>query len=171
MVKNVIIVLLAIAIILLVITRQSNNTPSGNNTKPPFMETVPLKTAKEAVDRFQDSCKSKLGFDPIKSFTMRGVDAMEVLGLRKLLKGNSAELATQADTLAFRVYLGLDDSLRFKLFVVKVEGVNFKNNQMGKDVPFIIDGQSGVKGTSVGSEYVLDVNQPCPKTCPEESIL
>jgi hypothetical protein len=135
------------------------------------METVPLKTAKEAVDRFQDSCKAKLGFEPIKAFTMRGVDAMEVLGLRKLLKGNSAELAAQADTLAFRVYFGLDDQLRFKLFVVKVKGVSFKNKEMGSDVPFIEGTQSDAKATSVGSEFVLDVNQPCPSTCPKKPIL
>lgn len=169
MVKNVIIVLLAIAIILLVITRQSNNTPSGN-TRPPLMETFALDSAKAATQRFRSEYqKAFKAAAPINSFTMRGIDALEVLGRRKYLPADSLDFL--ANTLAFRVYLGLDDSLRFKLFVVKVSGVNFREGNMGKDLPFIEGAQSGAKGKGVGSEFVLDVNKPCPSTCPNEPIL
>jgi hypothetical protein len=96
------------------------------------------------------------GTVPIKAYTIRSADLLEVLGI-------SAK--TQVNYPAVRVYLGMDLNNHFRMFLTPVEGANLDSAKAGKDK--ILQGKykHGLADVATG-QYVLDFTSPCPATCP-----
>lgn len=115
---------------------------------------------------------------PIHAFTIRAVDLLAALGM-------PATLAV-SDSCRFkhiRVYMGYDSSKAgFKLYIVPVDGACLKGKNSstwyaGTDVLLdkyanpIMAAESGSSGMVSTDTYVLDLNAPCPNTCPKETPL
>jgi hypothetical protein len=98
---------------------------------------------------------------PLKAFSVRAEDLMEALGLPE-------SEAKKAKYHHARFYLAMDNNNRFRLLITPVDDNN-------KDI--ILNGPYVPTGSMVGTQasesgsYVLDFNQPCPKTCDETSVL
>jgi hypothetical protein len=93
---------------------------------------------------------------PIKAYTIRSVDLLEVLGI---------SARTQVDYPAVRVYLGMDLNNHFRLFLTPVEGADLNNGTAGEDKILSGKYKHGLADV-VSGQYVLDFTSPCPATCP-----
>jgi hypothetical protein len=141
----------------------STNFEQREIDKKKSLYRFPLKKAKKDINRY-DSL-SKLVFKnpgyvnkiPIKAFTIRAIDLLEVLGLPD-------NTVTSYDHV--RVYLAMNDSLDFKLFLTPVDSANLSAKPPRAGVDVILSGK--YDGQDLGSEgaYLLDFSAPCPTTCP-----
>jgi hypothetical protein len=147
------------AIMCLFLLSQCKNTPTAAvtaNEGSPSVK-VALGTAAADINRFSDVCQNKLQVVPIRAFTIRAKDLLEVLGL------------PESDTSVCqykhaRAYLGIDANNNFKLYFNPVVGANLANNIGGDDLSLTnANGQ-------LPAEYVLDLNTPCPKVCAGNNI-
>lgn len=125
---------------------------------------VALELALKDMKRYDSVTKAKLGSDPIRAFTIRSVDLLEAMGMSP-----SDTVKTKFEHV--RLYMGLNNTNDFKLFLTPVEGAKLDATPpvAGKDV--ILKGNIKMTATETGENpeepYMLDFSQPCPKTCPE----
>jgi hypothetical protein len=129
-----------------------------------------LGEARRNIEHYQQLCRKWKEKEPIEAYTIRAVDLLTAMGL-------PASLA-DSDSCRFkhiRVYMGYDDAIGFKLYIVPVTGACLQGNisqwNLGMDVKLDKDGLPVMRG--IGSpaiestdNYVLDLNAPCPNTCP-----
>jgi hypothetical protein len=95
------------------------------------------------------------GSPPIKAYTIRSKDLLEVLGL---------PVSTVCKFDHVRAYIGLDNENNFKLFFTPVVGADLCNGIGGRDT--LLTGAPG----DPSSAYVLDLNTPCPQICGTNNI-
>jgi hypothetical protein len=139
-----------------------------------------LTTAREHTGAYDRLWRRQHGKDatPIHAFTIRAVDLLAALGMSPTLADDSSCRFKH-----IRVYMGYD-SLKagFKLYIVPVDGACLKgeNSSMwyaGTDVFLdkhatpVMAVDSGSNGMASTDTYVLDLNAPCPNTCPKETPL
>jgi hypothetical protein len=120
---------------------------------------------------FAALCKDHLGDTvPVRAFTVRAVDLLTALGI----PARYADSPFCEHKFA-RVYLGYRKDSSFRLFIVPVEGANLSSKirnewWAGRDIMLDSNGiaipDSVVKRTKTDEENVLDLNAPCPNTCP-----
>ncbi|MCW3465004.1 hypothetical protein [Chitinophaga nivalis] len=109
--------------------------------------------------------------EPVEAYTIRAVDLLTAMGMP----------ASMADSAIcrfkhVRVYLGYHEQAGFKLYVVPVDNACLKGSDprkwnAGTDV--MLDKQANPIMESISpsgmanyDRYVLDLNAPCPNTCP-----
>lgn len=130
----------------------------------------PLTTAFRDVQLFDSLSRAYLGDSiPVRAYTIRAVDLLDALGMPD-------ELADSAicKYKYIRAYLGYRKGKGFKLYIVPVVGASLKDNIGGCDIMLNSIGKAAVRtggltGYAEEEEYVLDLNAPCPKTCPDNS--
>ncbi len=137
--------------------------------------TIPVKSAQEDILRYaklMNRYDSILGNakepvllnSPLRSFTIRSTDLVEALGMKMRYED-------KAKFKYVRVYIGLDPSDEFKLFLTPVVDADLDSHppQAGRDHVL----QKKVKDQSDASQlqgYVMDFAMPCPKTCPQLTL-
>lgn len=130
-----------------------------NLTKMPA-KGVLLSTAESDIQHYVDSCYryfTSINLPPttcdsiVRSYTVTSHDMLGVLGVKR-----TGECAFPFDSC--RVYLGLDTKNKFKLYMTPV-------NKDGNDT--ILSFMDGGKAT----QFVYDLNAPCPSTCDYSSPL
>jgi hypothetical protein len=160
------------------LTLKADPKPPPDNIKHVLS---PLKTAKNDIQTFVALCKDSLGVVPVNGYTIRAEDLLDALGLPPSLVDSNFN----GDTVSrhVRIYLGYRDQgspaeVGFKLFIVPVNGANLSGNdntwKAGRDLMLDSNGNVIKRGPQKGieeDEYVLDLNAPCPKTCPDGSPL
>lgn len=124
-------------------------------------------SARNDISNFDSICSVLFnGEVPVKAFTVRAVDLFGAMGI--------PYDSTSCTYHHIRVYLGYNAADKFKLFIVPVEGADLSTgspapgtdmmfNKSGRAVPASID--------SLATEFVLDLNTPCPSTCDMSSPL
>jgi hypothetical protein len=126
---------------------------------------VPLSKAIDDIGRFDSLSTEYLQQIPIKAFTIRSIDFLEAMGVSN---------TTPTKYTHVRIYLGMDSSNNYKLFLTPVKGAKLSSKipVAGKDVilngPY--QGKVGELQDTNGS-YVLDFSQPCPSACDDGSPL
>lgn len=115
-----------------------------------------LDSAIAYTRRFDDTTRTILGKVPIKAYTVRAADLLEAMGLPP---------TENVPYTHARIYIGLDQSNNFRLFLTPVEGADLTANPpvLGKDV--YMKWASTVGAASV-DEFVYDFTSPCPNSCP-----
>jgi len=131
----------------------NNNVPEGEETPTVAIAShrAPIDTVTKNIQHYVDSCYVLFndsitikGIEHpadsiIRAYTVSGNDLLSVLGLS----------ATQRCTFdSCRVYIGLDYSSKFKLYLTPIK-----------------NGRDTILRDSKGNEYLLDLNAPCPSTC------
>ena len=117
---------------------------------------TPFDSARMNIKHYVDSCytffNDSLGYQKvdtvnsiIRSYKVSNNDLLSVLGLPQ---------NTKCGFYGCRVYLGLDTSSQFKLYLTPLDS-------KGEDI--ILD--------NYGVEYLLDLNAPCPSTCGKDTLL
>ncbi|MBC9914311.1 hypothetical protein [Chitinophaga varians] len=160
---------------------------SGNNTPdtPPKIECsqasdkvgrvlADLVTARRNIYSYDSLCRRHWdGIAPIESYTIRAVDLLAAMGMPPNLADSAMCRFKHV-----RVYLGFQDKVGFKLYIVPVTGACLQDKNpdkwlAGRDVilnkeanPIIAPIDSAAIAET--DRYVLDLNAPCPKTCPIE---
>ncbi|WP_462247648.1 hypothetical protein [Ekhidna sp.] len=176
--KNLLRVLLIMAIISCQETQQSATEETADG--PPFviqdstssMYAVSLATAEQNVQYYDSLCKASLGIDPIRAFTIRSVDLVEVMGMKM-------NVLKKAKYRHVRIYMGLDESTgEFKIYLTPVKGAKLSAGVPGTDVilngPYSgDDGDDGGDGELADGDgpYVFDFSKPCPNACDPNSPL
>jgi hypothetical protein len=155
------------------------NNPRKYTLKPGEQTSLPLDSVLVRADRakrnmaFYDALVNKVFHEiPIESFTIRAQDLLAAMGL-------SNSLLPAAPYKYVRVYLGYDSvkteqrPAGFRLYIVPVVDANLDHgaNIGGRDLMMDSTGHALINTTSKKlseeTEYVLDLNAPCPRTCPE----
>lgn len=154
-------------IILVTACNQPEKKTAENVAKGPARFALSLDSAVAYTKNYRQISK-KIFKDsvPIKAFTVRAADLIESLGI------------TGADSIKFshvRVYLGIDNNNKFRLFLTPVKDASIKDHKPGEDVilngPYTPGlGDDGLSATTSG-DYVLDFSAPCPSSCPTSSPL
>jgi hypothetical protein len=115
-----------------------------------------LEQARKNVFSYDSICRITLHGIPVRAYTVRALDLIEVLGLdpadTSLCKFKHA-----------RAYLGFDSKGQFKLYLTPVVGADL-------DKEPLIPGRDTILRDDAG-EFVLDLNAPCPMTCDKLSPL
>lgn len=134
-----------------------------------------LDSAQADIQYFNLLCQNQLkdtGYR-INAYTIRAIDLLDALGLPVTLEDS----ATYDH---IRMYLAYRPKTGFKLFLVPVDSASLKGSdpakwRAGYDVLLDSAGRAIPPNSplrnSLESEYVLDLNAPCPKTCPQNSPL
>lgn len=115
---------------------------------------VPLDTALTWMKTYR-----KLNIDTLHSFTFRTSDLLVALGIK-----------ATASTQHIRGYFGVEPKTHLrKLFFVGVVGANLDTfpRQPGRDV-FFRNAAGKANAVNDATQYVLDLNYPCPTLCPPE---
>jgi hypothetical protein len=123
-------------------------------------------SAQKDMALYDKICTDSLGVVPIRAYTVRAVDLVGALGLDTAL--------ANSDTVFhhIRIYLGYKKDSGFRLFILPVEGANLSGPESdwtaGKDIRLDSTGHAirHPKAEADATEYVLDLNAPCPNTCP-----
>lgn len=174
-----------------IITATACNQPSSEKTeKPPVKDTVLTASCRQALDKvpqvlcsytdylshraaYEDLNKKNGMKEPVLAYTVRAVDLLAAMGMNPTL-ADSAECRYKH----IRVYLGFDPARKgFKLYITPVDGACLQDKdstrwKAGKDV--FLDKNGNIinpvqmKNYTADQAYVLDLNAPCPNTCPEE---
>lgn len=157
--------------IIIVSASSCNNRPSAsgaaNNLKlsDTTVSTVLYKAADalKNIAIYDTLSKKYLKMEaPINSFTINAVDLMAALGIPANTVNPKFNYV--------RAILGFDSLAGFKLFLVPVVGANLSLGNAGRNVYLNSNGIANDTINSAnfatGNEYVLDLNAPCPKTCP-----
>lgn len=157
-----------------------NNTGNPPDTKPISRDTTGscytdtvskvlcrLDSAQQDISLFDSLSRKYLNDSsaPIRAYTVRAVDLLDALGL-------PAELADSSicQYKYIRAYLGYRQGVGFKLYIVPVTDACLRSGNGGSDVVLNSAGGVAAKGSSQAT-YVLDLNAPCPRTCPTNSIM
>jgi hypothetical protein len=146
----------------------SRDSTSGCNNDTLSRVLCRVDSAREDIRLFDSLSRVYLQDSiPIRAYTIRAVDLLDALGLPVGLADSSI-----CQYKYIRTYLGYRQGTGFKLYIVPVKDACLKNNIGGDDVLLNSLGRA-VKIDSRGfpeeQEYVLDLNAPCPKTCPDNS--
>jgi hypothetical protein len=161
--------LLAIPFLLFVIgcSQPKEDTTSPDKAQDVAEYALDLDSAVQYIHRYDSVVKTVLKDSvPIKSFTIRAADLLESLGL-------SAK--TKVKYTHARIYLGMDESNKFRIFLTPVDGASIDNGVAGTDV--ILKGPhkngrfNATNALTNDGSYVLDFSAPCPNTCPNGSPL
>jgi len=134
----------------------------------------PLTTARQYTHSYDSICHHIHGNDDltIHAYTIRAVDLLAAMGLPPTLADSSICRFKH-----IRVYMGYENKVGFKLFIVPVDGACLKGKDSsmwaaGNDVLLdkyarpILAPDSSSNGMVTTDTYVLDLNAPCPNTCP-----
>ncbi|WP_160717499.1 hypothetical protein [Chitinophaga solisilvae] len=178
------------ALLLIIVAAMGCNRPSPEKTNPAATITTndcgqatdsvnrvmaSWSVAQEDMAAYEKLCKSHGEEIPVKGYTIRAVDLLAAMGM-------PPELADSPDCRFkhIRVYIGYRKKMGFKLYISPVDGACLKGSdpskwQAGMDV--LLDkhanpvpaGIDTPRLTSLNT-YVLDLNAPCPKTCPEPPL-
>ncbi|MEI3800356.1 MULTISPECIES: hypothetical protein [unclassified Chitinophaga] len=138
---------------------------------------VNLVTARQRIQSYDSLCRLHWkGAEPIEAYTIRAVDLLAAMGLPPELADSSICRFKH-----IRVYLGFQDKVGFKLYVVPVDNACMKGKDpakwnAGTDVILDKDANpilANIDSTGIAAydKYVLDLNAPCPNTCPEPGPL
>jgi hypothetical protein len=111
------------------------------------------------------------GTTPIESYTIRAVDLLAAMGMPATLADSSICRFKYV-----RVYMAFRNKVGFKLYIMPVDNACLKGNDPskwkgGNDVLLDKNGNPimiPLDSTAIASddEYLLDLNAPCPNTCP-----
>lgn len=147
---------------------QTQEQPVTSTETDPQTDTadfaLPLDSAIVYARRYDSLVSLKLEEPtPIRAYTIRATDLLEVLGIPN---------QTRVNNTAVRVYLGIDLNNNFRLFLTPVDNANFRTHSPGADK--ILSGiyRRGDKTDAAmvsAGQYVLDFTSPCPATCPASS--
>jgi hypothetical protein len=122
-----------------------------------------LDSAVQYIHRYDSIAKEVLKDSvPIKSFTIRAADLLESLGL---------PAKTKVKYTHARIYLGMDENNKFRIFLTPVEGASITSGVAGSDVIFKPGLRDISDARTTNGSYVLDFSAPCPNTCPNGSPL
>lgn len=153
----------------------NGNHPAEKIPANPSRVVYRLADAQRDIRAYDSLCDTLLHVIPVSGYTIRAEDLLAALGMDSTL--------VNSDTCMYhhvRVYLGYRASHGFKLFIVPVEGADLSTPDSaawsaGADILLDKTGQPGCRGSKVhlasADEYVLDLNAPCPTTCPSTSLL
>lgn len=119
---------------------------------------TPFDSARMNIKHYVDSCytffNDSLGYQKvdtvnsiIRSYKVSNNDLLSVLGLSPY---------TVCKYYGCRVYIGLDTSSQFKLYLTPLDST-------GEDVI--------LKNPNTRKRYLLDLNAPCPSTCGKDTLL
>ncbi len=155
----------AIGIILLAglfaISGQCEKTPEPRATAirgAVYKDTVHLANALNDIQNYVDMCRDHFGDSvPIRSYSINKWDLFGVLGV------------TTVPDFEFdhcRVYLGLSDSNKFKLYMTPTRALpgTYRNSDTlyVDTIPY---------DPALRTYFVYDLNAPCPSTCDKKSKL
>lgn len=155
----------SLAIIALGCTTPEKKTDE-NATEPIAEYALSVDSARIYIARYDTVFQKHFnGNVPVKAFTIRAADLLEALGV------------SPKDTVKFhhaRIYIGMDFSNKFRLFLTPVEGAKIDENLPGRDVilngPYS-KGSGKTKDFQVSQgEYVMDFTMPCPNSCPNGAL-
>nr|WP_295870510.1 hypothetical protein [uncultured Chitinophaga sp.] len=136
-----------------------------------------LVAARRNIYSYDSLCRRHWeGIPPVESYTIRAVDLLAAMGMPTDLADSAMCRFKHV-----RVYLGFQDKVGFKLYIVPVanaclQGKDPAKWDAGRDVilnkkgnPIIVP----LDSTAIAEDdkYVLDLNAPCPKTCPTAPTL
>ena len=157
----------------IIIACTQNEKKQVNADELPIDPLTIIDTASFALDmdsailyaaHYDSVAKKALGQPaPIKAYTVRATDLLEVLGISK---------KTKTKYQFVRVYLGFDFNNKFRLFLTPAEGADIRTGHGGRDI--VLHGlhthglADSVSVTREG-EYMLDFTAPCPNSCPSNS--
>jgi hypothetical protein len=157
-------------------TKANANNPGTKIPDNPAKVVYHLTDAQKDVREFYQLCRDSLkGLIPIKAYTIRAEDLLAALGMDPKLVNSDQCIYHHV-----RVYLGFKKEQGFKLFMIPVEGADLSAPdssawQAGADILLDSTGKPGCRGSKVhlasADEYVLDLNAPCPTTCPSTSLI
>lgn len=131
----------------------------------PSMYAVSYSEAEKNINYYDSMARKYLKTDPIRAFTIRSIDLIESMGL-------STDLDSIAKYKHVRIYMGLDSTNTFKMYLTPVQGAKLSEGKAGKDV--ILDGPyEGIPNgngelLNDNGPYMMDFTKPCPTTCPEQ---
>lgn len=117
---------------------------------------VPVDSAAVCIANYDSICREYLDTVPVKGFTIRARDLIEVLGLPLADTGKCAYQHA-------RVYLGINRNNLFKLYFVSVDKADLSKSIAGIDVAI-------PNPEANGQLSVFDLNTPCPKVCASNNI-
>ncbi|GAA4457998.1 hypothetical protein [Rurimicrobium arvi] len=130
----------------------------------------PADSACRDIAAFDSLCMAHFHGDapPAKAFTIRAIDLVSALGLP--YDSNSCTFKH------VRVYMGYNPEHQFKLFVVPVKGAELSPPNINAGQDYLLNSEGhGVPvqpgPTGIRTQYVLDLNTPCPSTCDMSSPL
>lgn len=138
---------------------------------------VNLVTARQSIQSYDSLCRIHWkGTAPVESYTIRAVDLLAAMGLPPELADSSICRFKH-----IRVYLGFQEKVGFKLYLVPVDNACLKGKDPSKwnaGMDVILDKEANPilanidsTGTAAYDQYVLDLNAPCPNTCPQPGPL
>jgi hypothetical protein len=163
--KKVIYFLVCLVFALACSKNEKNQTESGDVKTDTAEYALNLDSAVIYINRYDSTVNSLFKGVPIKAYTIRAVDLLEVMGLSK---------KTPVEYTHVRAYIGLDLKNKFRLFLTPVKGAHITKGIPGEDVIMKGPHTRGLTSTSVANadgEYVLDFTGPCPNSCPTGSPL
>lgn len=133
-----------------------------------------LDSAQKDIKYFDSLCRIHLGdtIPPISAYTIRAIDLLDALGLTAMKDSSKYKY--------IRMYLGFRKENGFKCFIVPVDSADLSGthpenwrggydillDSTGKRIPRKLNQVHNSK-----SEFVLDLNAPCPNTCATNSPL
>ncbi len=144
---------------------------NSNDQSDPFEcivtpeDAVPFGKAMIDIENYEKYLKeNNLDSNFVRAFTKSSIDFIEGLGL-------AIDENAKVQFKHVRFYLGLNDSMEFKLYLTPVVGANLRKEKgsirAGKD-HILCRSITAVTDKQVSQEgYMLDFSMPCPKTCPE----
>jgi hypothetical protein len=169
----------ALAALSLFATAACDHQPSGasantGNEQPHNIRQVLVRadSAQAEMDSFASLCKHVLDTLPVKGYTIRAEDLFAAMGM-------PARFVDSAQFPHIRVYIGFTKDSTFKLFILPVDGANLSGRDKTKWVggrDMFLNDTGGIlrdvpKSKLTDSEYVVDLNAPCPNTCSTNSAL
>ncbi|MCC6372430.1 MAG: hypothetical protein IT236_15605 [Bacteroidia bacterium] len=161
---NSVIVICALALFSCDNKTETAKMGNGGNDNEPVCGSIelPVDTAVKCIKRYDSLWKASHAGQPapVRAFTIRAVDLLKAMGM-------PTEMASDTNVCKYnhvRVYLGQNYDNAYKLFITPVSGANLCNSVGGADVIL-----SNTKATP--SNYVLDLNAPCPQVCASNSVL
>jgi hypothetical protein len=131
-----------------------------------------LDSAQTDIRYFKTLCHERLQDTPICAYTLHAIDLIEALGLPRSLE-DSCEYKYA------RVYLAYRPNNGFKMYVVPVDSADLSGTNPAKWKPgidILLDSSGrGIppkrKLRAGETEFVLDLNAPCPNTCATNDVL
>ena len=152
-----------------------NNQSSVHDEPDPVRRVLcRLDSAQKDIKYYDSLCRLYLGdtIPPISAYTIRAIDVLDALGLQAM--------ADSARFKYIRMYLAYRKENGFKCYIVPVDSADLSSiypenwkggydillDSLGKPIPRKLNQIHYSK-----SEYVLDLNAPCPNTCATNSPL
>lgn len=122
---------------------------------------VPLASAQTDTARYDSLMRLYFQQVPVRAFTIRSADFLGAIGLPE---------TTATPFTHVRIYLGMDSTLNFKLFLTPVVNAHLNPSDIsaGRDTILSISPAQEIQfGVRQSTPYMFDFSAPCPTTCPE----